>query len=219
MGSGRPVIWMNAVCTAFLAVGVLGIRQSSNRLAEKPQISESAFVPVEVFRPPPPLPETEPDRSSTPSAEEVNLPALPTLAVVAIDDPAKAAFAVPLLNVTAVTNRVEFVALPPPHDVARKEKADTGPKRWEGAISNGVIGGEFPRPDFPREAVIRHESGTVEVLVAVKEDGTIENAEIQSTSGSAILDRHALQFLKRKWRWPAGGRREFIVPVEFSLQK
>ena len=217
--SERPVIWMNAICVAFLAVGVLGIRQSSNVLADRSQINESAFIPVEVFQPPPPPPESEAVRSEELTPEDVKLPALPTLPVVAIDDPTKAAFAVPLLNVTAVTNRVEFVAVPPQHDVPRKEKTDTGPKRWEGEISNGVVGGEFPRPDFPREAVIRHESGTVEVLVTVKEDGTIEDAGIQSSSGSTILDRHAVQFLKRKWRWPAGGRREFIVPVEFFLQK
>ncbi|HTI69630.1 MAG TPA: energy transducer TonB [Candidatus Limnocylindria bacterium] len=148
----------------------------------------------------------------------MSVPVPPSVPVVAIDDPAKVTFAVPVLNVTSITNRVDLVAFPPRRDTS-SAPAKSGPVRWEGSVSKGVSGGYFPRPDYPREAIIKHESGTVEVLVEVAEDGVVTTAEVQSSSGSNSLDRQAVQFLKRKWRWPAGEQRKYIVPVEFSLQQ
>jgi hypothetical protein len=42
--------------------------------------------------------------------------------------------------------------------------------------------------------------------------------EVKETSGSELLDQHAVEWIKSHWVWPAGENRLFHVPVVFELK-
>lgn len=80
-----------------------------------------------------------------------------------------------------------------------------------------------PPPKYPRAAYRRNYQGTVKLDVRVTVDGSAAEVRIAQSSGYAILDRCALNTV-RKWRFsPArrGGRPFEMwveVPVRFELQ-
>jgi protein TonB len=79
-----------------------------------------------------------------------------------------------------------------------------------------------PKPDYPRQARRRGLEGQVVLEVEVRADGRPGRIDIVASSGHAILDRAALEGLRR-WRFqPArhGGRAvdaTLRVPVSFRL--
>ena len=69
-------------------------------------------------------------------------------------------------------------------------------------------------PDFPREAQLRGEHGTVVVLIHVAPDGRASGADMVESSGWPILDRAVLEAV-RMWRFRPGQRDG--VPVASEL--
>ena len=78
-------------------------------------------------------------------------------------------------------------------------------------------GGFYPVVAYPRDALIREETGTTRLYVTVTPDGTPERVEVIKSSGSLSLDRAASNGI-RLWHWPEGGRRKFLIPVQFILR-
>lgn len=76
-------------------------------------------------------------------------------------------------------------------------------------------------PSYPRLARMRGEQGTVMVKVSLVARGMpAEKIELQSSSGSELLDRVALEAV-RSWRFPAfrgRERLEIVFPFRFSLE-
>lgn len=56
------------------------------------------------------------------------------------------------------------------------------------------------------------------LLVTVESSGVPSSVAVQSSSGFSSLDNAARDQVSRRWRWPAGNVRRFIVPVRFVLQ-
>lgn len=79
-----------------------------------------------------------------------------------------------------------------------------------------------PRPEYPREALRRDQSGRVLLRVDVAADGTASNVDFVQRSGSAELDRAAMNAV-RKWQFSPARRNgkavasRVNVPVDFVL--
>ena len=63
--------------------------------------------------------------------------------------------------------------------------------------------------------------GVAMIFFVLKPDGTVQTARVQSTSGSEILDKKAVQtILSLSGQYPALGRTfELSIPIAFSLKK
>ncbi|MBV9659416.1 MAG: TonB family protein [Verrucomicrobia bacterium] len=59
---------------------------------------------------------------------------------------------------------------------------------------------EQPGPPYPEAALPTHDSGTVTLRVTYPKDGLPLNVEIANSSGSALLDNSAADFVRSHWR-------------------
>ncbi len=78
--------------------------------------------------------------------------------------------------------------------------------------------GRFPDPNYPASARAARQQGTVRLLVTVEASGIPSSVEVNTSSGSGALDNAARDTISRRWRWPSGSVRKFIIPVRFVLQ-
>lgn len=81
-----------------------------------------------------------------------------------------------------------------------------------------------PRPDYPEEARLRRQEGTVLVSVEVGADGRAKDVRLAESSGFPLLDSAALQAVRRWIFAPAeaGGLpvpSQVEIPVRFSLSQ
>jgi protein TonB len=86
------------------------------------------------------------------------------------------------------------------------------------SLFTGGGSGRFPLPPYPAEAKRRGLEGRVMLRVAVGPDGKPGTPAIESGSGHPVLDRAAIDWIQRRWRWEAGPARLFRIPVIFQLQ-
>jgi protein TonB len=149
--------------------------------------------------PPPPTPEP-PAALSAPPLENLAVPiAAPAFAVPAKPVPQPAQAVLP-----ARPAAVAPAAPPRP----------AGPQR----ITFGQGEGLQPAPLYPREAVIDRIQGTVVIRFTVRQDGSVQHAEISQPCSSALLNQAALRAVRETWHFPRGAVREYEVAIQFELQ-
>ena len=56
-------------------------------------------------------------------------------------------------------------------------------------------------PPYPEMSVMTNEEGTVLLLVHITTEGTVDKAEVTTSSGSLRLDEAARDFVMATWRW------------------
>ena len=78
-------------------------------------------------------------------------------------------------------------------------------------------GGERPKPPYPQIALEQGQQGAVVLLLSADEAGNIVSVEVKQSSRFAILDRSAVDFVKRRWRVPRGVRLA-EVPINYRLK-
>ena len=79
-------------------------------------------------------------------------------------------------------------------------------------------------PDYPPQAILKRESGELEVLLHLQEDGSVDEMKIHRSTGVPILDESGVEFIKSLEFLPlvAHGRRQpcwVEQTVIFSLEK
>lgn len=89
-----------------------------------------------------------------------------------------------------------------------------GPAR----LFTGAGSGQFPLPPYPAEARRRGIEGNVMLRVEVAPDGSPAVPVVESGSGHPLLDRVAVDWIHRHWRWDAGAARQFRIPIIFHIQ-
>lgn len=94
--------------------------------------------------------------------------------------------------------------------------ADTG--SGTPSLFTQVGSGRFPLPPYPQEARARGWQGRVMVRVEVGQDGRPGTPTVESSSGHALLDRAASDWIRKRWRWDAGAPRHLLIPIVFRLQ-
>jgi len=103
---------------------------------------------------------------------------------------------------------------PPPADRPPGTPGETGePVEFTGAGT-----GRFPLPPYPRESRRLGQEGRVVLLVEVGANGRVQAATIDESSGHAVLDRTARDWIRQRWSWEPGNPRRFLVPVDFQLE-
>jgi protein TonB len=113
----------------------------------------------------------------------------------------------------------------PPNDALPFDGAgaDSGPFVPEqiGALSYL----DAPPPRYPSRAITRHMEGDVLLRVTVGNDGRPEAIEVQQSSGHAVLDRAAVDQVRKRWRFRPlivnglPSRAIGLVPIRFSLDR
>ena len=209
----RKVTWMNAVCASVLTVGIL-LTKKPAQLLFHPEIVDSTPVMIPEFVPDT-TPQIEQPQDQVEETTEQSEPT-PAVATVVVANSADVAFAVPVNGPTVLAKDFKYV--PPPPRIAPKSlpSRPSGPTLFTGDAKKD--GGYYPKVDYPRDAMLRRETGEVRLYVVVSPDGTPEKVEVKDSSGFFSLDRVALAGVRRLWHWPPGERREYIVPIEFVIR-
>jgi protein TonB len=204
----RTLAWLNSICFLFLFVAVFGARLRLPAPKPVPPLEEPVPIIIQ------PLPQRPPPRADQPGrdqATEEKQPA-PPVVVVTPDSPA-ISFAVPTVGNLLVPNAI---AQAPPGE-AQKARAPGG--REPKSIGSTGAAGDRPQPPYPDMALQLGEQGTVVLLLTVDESGLVQSVTVKESSGSAILDRSALEFVKRHWIVPPGpGGRLFQAAISYQIK-
>jgi protein TonB len=203
----RRLAWTNSICLLFLLIGVSGAQSRLPGRKVVPPLERPVPVIVEPL-PPPPTPSAEPKPT------EEDKPETPPMVAVTIDTPA-INFAVP----TPGNLVVPLSVAPTPEETPLKRAA---PVRHDepATIQTTGRGGERPVPSpYPRIAEQLGVQGTVKLLLTVDDSGKVVSADIQLSSGSAILDDNAQEWVKRHWVvLPVNGAHSFLAPIQYKLR-
>lgn len=217
--TGRRLIWMNTVCALFLAGGVLGIAHPPGLVLQK-FTAEEVTPPVEIreFKQEPQQQQQAPAEEEAPEDEPAPAEPVSVQAVVVAPADANVAFAVEVKGPVIISKDPNF-AVPPPRETRRSAPAGpTGPRRFERG-GGGTGEGRFtPEPQYPREALLRRESGAGEFLVTIDATGGIAEMKLLSSSGSPTLDSAFRQHVRRLWRFRPEDAGDWIVPFEYRLR-
>ncbi len=208
--AARKFAWVNSICFLFLVVGLVGLKPP--QIFRKPVAENVDIVPV-VFTPPPVEEKFEPDpQPQDQSQKDDAAPDTPQVATVVAADTAAVAFSVPVQG-PVVFAPARFASAPP----ATPPKAVTAPPKPTVFRPTVGDGGHYPAPTYPRQAREHGDQGTVMLSVTVDPAGSPASVEVKDSSGHSSLDRHALQWVKNYWQWPAGQTRLYLLPIAFQL--
>ena len=205
----RKLAWVNSICILVLLIGVFGSKPASIRIKPLPPVEE---VSATIVEPLPPPPQTQPEQQSQEqnNPEQVDTPQV----VVVTPDAPSINFSVPTIGNLVVPNAV---AQAPP--VAPLKQV--APLRTQPAVLNTTgSGGDRPQPPYPKIALEQAQQGSVTLRMTVDDAGLIGTIEVVQSSGFPILDRSAMDFVKRHWTVPPEkGTRIYEAVINYKLQK
>jgi TonB family protein len=201
----RKLAWVNSVCLVFLLIGVTGLQPVALIIKRPPPLQQNIPVIIEPTALPPTRVEARSDEKPVEHSEAPQV-----VAVVAM---------VPAINfsVPTIGNLITPMALavaPPSNPLTPL----VAPRREPSAIHSTGTGGERPDPPYPKIAHDLGQQGTVVLSLTVDENGRIASLAVKESSGSPVLDRGTLEFVKRHWLLPAGvAGRIFEAPIHYVL--
>jgi protein TonB len=199
----RKLAWVNSLCILFLLIGIVGSQPATINIKTPPPLEEA--IPTIIEPPPPPPTRIEAQTEPKPSDTE-KLAAAPVIAVT-LNTPA-INFSVPTVGnllVPAALAQAPSVNLSvQPLASLRTRITDTGK------------GGDRPMPDYPKIAIELGQQGTVLLAITVDENGTITDIQVKESSGSNLLDKAALDFVKRHWILKPG---TYEAPIRYALEQ
>ena len=145
-----------------------------------------------------------------PKADAVNLEKV-------VDDVPPAA---PAVSAMAEGSQVAFaIPVKSPASIVGKASASmTSAVNVDGGVPGGVIGGVratrievgkgfgagLPAPSYPEEARLNGWEGSVTIAFAIAPDGRIMVAKVHNSCGRPLLDREALDTVRKRWKFRAG---------------
>jgi TonB family protein len=184
------VIWL--VC---VIVGVLGYLLPGNRPkspATQPAPTEAELVNVSLTD----QQVVPPDQPPPPRSDAVPTPQVPEMPAVAAPSPA-IAFALP---VNAPVHVVRQAAVAPTQ------------------VFIGQTDGDEPKPDYPVEAQLAGEEGTVRIDFTVTPQGRITAARVATPCDWPLLNQSALRCVRDQWSFPAKLAGRHFVLIDFKQQ-
>ena len=185
----RALAWVNAICLAYLAIGLIGLRPPPIYVLKRPLPTEEA-APVVIEPLISTVQQISPDSTEEAPSEQTTEESAPGVAVTA--DSSAVAFSVPTVgNVLVPLNMAQA---PPAHPMQPAVPIST--PHIEQITATGV-GGSRPAPPYPTESLIHKEQGTVLLLIEVAESGRVASADlflddVDDPSGLWIGDDHLL---------------------------
>ena len=194
--SAKRLIGIAAVLFLHLLVAYIlmsGLANNIQKPAEKPVELQ---IIQDIKPPPPPKPEEPKPKEKPPEPPKM------VEKVAKVPEPVKQVEKVtPVQKTTPVTQPTKVatqapaapstpspspVAAPAPVAAAAPATKPTGVTR---GVSEGSAGCE--KPEYPREALMNEEQGTVRIRVLVDASGKVIDAKVKKSSGSKILDKAA----------------------------
>jgi protein TonB len=208
----QRLAWTNSICILLLLIGILGSSPASIRIKPLPPVEE---VNAAIVEPLPPPPQAQSDERNPEPQNDQEQPDTPQVVVVTLEFPA-INFSVPTIGNLLVPNAI---AKAPPV-APLKPVAPPPPLRNLPTVLNATgSNGDRPEPPYPRIALEQGQQGSVTLRMTVDEAGLIQTIEVARSSGFPVLDRGALDFVKRHWTVPAGnGNRIYEATITYKLQ-
>lgn len=238
--------WTAGVAVLFLGVGMSGAWTPLVTFVPvpPPPPPDAEIVMFEPFEPeaafaevPEENPEAPPEEASP--VEEMEIPPVPE-----ITPPLSPPEMAEITPLEQIVERPKPAPSPPPQRPApprpRPNPAPSRPAATPGAaggtpgaqfrpagtpsgtgkpsVVSGNGKGKFPQPSYPSAARREGRQGSVQISVTVEASGLPASVSVARSSGHADLDAAARDQVQRRWRWPAGGVRRFVVPVRFVLK-
>lgn len=223
--------WSTGIALLCLGIGLHGAGAPLLPVAEFRVMPVDDTVMVEEFTPAPapadqnvtepPPPEPEED-IEIPPLPEITLPLTPPEMVEIT--PLEEAPPPPPMPKPAEKKPEPPKPRPEPKPAPRAASKPSAPSSGTSSGSSPVTfnrsgsAGRFPDPPYPASARAAKVQGSVRLLVTVEASGIPSAVEVTSSSGSGALDSAARDTVSRRWRWPAGSVRKFVVPIRFVLQ-
>jgi TonB family protein len=192
---GTFVAWIS--CVAVGAIGLCWPQLPAPVAPPKP--IEAELMTIEAANSHPVLQESQP--AAKPAAQDVSAP--PDAPTVVAPSPA-IAFAQP---VNAPPTRIRAA----PTVVTTQQAVIQ--------ITYGEGEGDQPPPDYPIEAQIAGEEGTVDVSLTVNEDGQVIDAVAVGPCRWPILNSAAVRSLRSTWRFRRGRQRVYRVSIVYQLKQ
>ena len=204
----RKLAWVNSICIFFLLIGLVGAKPASISKQPPPPLVE--VVPAIIEPAPPPPTMEEPQRRNETEQDKQDTPQV----VVVTPESPSINFAVPTVgNLSVPSSIAQAPSLAPMTPVAPLRSRPT-------AISTTGNGGERPAPPYPKIAQEEGEQGSVTLSITVDDAGNISQVELKESSGSALLDRTALDYVRKHWIIPPiNGARFYESTITFQLRK
>lgn len=172
---------------------ILHVELTNDPLPPLAQRSENSPV-----QPPPPLPLSAPPPAAPP--------------VVAVAEPAKVSFAIPVEGPVVVVEPAKAsVAVTP---MVEAPASLVPPVR---TLTFGQGEGAQPEPEYPYRAKREGQEGIVTIRFSVGEDGRVLAAELSSPCPWRLLNDAALRVVRERWRFSSGRMRLFEVSIRFKL--
>jgi protein TonB len=205
----RKLAWVNSICILFLLIGLFGSRPAYTKIKPLPPIEEVSATIVEPL-PPPPQTRTEQETQEQNNQDEVDTPQV----VVVTPDAPNINFSVPTIGNLIVPNAV---AQAPPVMPLKH----VAPLRAQPSVLNTTgSSGDRPQPPYPKIALEQGQQGSVTLRMIVDDAGLISSIEIAQSSGFPILDRSAMDFVRRHWTVPPEkGTRTYEAIINYKLQR
>jgi len=205
----RHLAWVNSICILFLLVGILGFKSASISTRPLPPMEEIVPAIIEPMPPPPQTATEQQDRDQT----EQDKPDAPQVVVVTPNSPT-INFSVPTIGNLLVPNAV--ATAPPVAPLKAVAPLHIQPR----VINSTGSGGERPQPPYPQMALEQGEQGSVTLSLTVDDAGVITAIAVKESSGFPLLDRSALDFVKRHWVVPPGaGVRTYHATIHYRLKQ
>ncbi len=206
MEVGLTPAWTTVLWTVCLAVGIAGLlapRKHPAAPAHQHTPVTATVIHVDLTRH-----ASLPPNSAAPSAEQLP-PAPPTIA-----PPAPAAVVAPEGTPVAF-------ALPTTGPARTATAAQAVPRRSNAAtdvehLTYGVGEGDQPAPEYPLEADLAGQHGSIVVRFTVGEDGRVTSAEIIEPCPFPLLNQSALRTIREEWRFKPGPVRVDDITIQFK---
>jgi protein TonB len=205
----RKLAYVNSISFLFLLIGLIGLKMPKPYVRPLPEVVD--IVPV-IFTPPDQPPPQQQDVPQDQPEETRDAPLdAPVIATVVAADPTAVRFAVPVTG-PVILAPAQFAQAPPPQV---KAPPPAQPTKF---VPNSTDGGSYPEPTYPSQALREKMQGTVRVRFSVDASGTVVSAEVETSAGYSLLDRHVVQWVKTRYRFPPGVAREFYRDFTFQAR-
>lgn len=193
--SAKRLIGIAAVLFLHLLVAYIlmsGLANNIQKPAEKPVELQ---IIQDIKPPPPPKPEEPKPKEKPPESPKM------VEKVAKVPEPVKQAEKVtPVQKTTPVAQPTKVAtpapaapSTPSPSPVAAPAPVAAAPAPKPAGVTRGVSEGSAgcEKPEYPREALMNEEQGTVRIRVLVDTSGKVIDAKVKKSSGSKILDKAA----------------------------
>jgi protein TonB len=194
--SAKRLIGIAAVLFLHLLVAYIlmsGLANNIQKPAEKPVELQ---IIQDIKPPPPPKPEEPKPKEKPPEPPKM------VEKVAKLPEPPKQVekVATPVQKTTPVAQPTKVAtpapaapSTPSPSPVAAPAPVAAAPAPKPAGVSRGVSEGSAgcEKPEYPREALMNEEQGTVRIRVLIDTSGKVIDAKVKKSSGSKILDKAA----------------------------